>query len=132
MSFTFDPLVFDPSIFDAVNVIPSLFKVLVPEQNRYIAAGQGIPITIYIYNMASSPGAKYLFNPDTTPQLQIYKPDGTTLLTYTNMVQSNIGTYTYQYQTSVNDGKGPYSAQFKAVNGDKTMLSKQIVIFEVV
>ena len=132
MAFTFDPLVFDPGIFDAVDVVPSLFKVLVPEQNRYVAAGQGVSVTIYIYNMASSPGVKYLFNPDTIPQVQIYRPDGTTLLAYTNMVQSTTGTYTYQHQVSVNDSKGPYTAQFKAVNGDKTMLSKGIVIFEVV
>lgn len=132
MSFTFDPLVFDPGIFDAIDVVPSLFKVLVPEQNRYVAAGQGVSVTIYIYNMASSPGIKYLFNPDTNPQIQIYKPDGTILVTYTDMAQSTTGTYTYQHQTGVNDTKGPYSAQFKAVNGAKTMLSKTMVIFEVV
>lgn len=128
---TFDNNVFDPGALDAIDPTLSVFKVAVPIENRHIPAGGSVPITIYIYNESSSPGRKIPANPLSNPQIRIYKPDGTVHLAYTDMVYLSTGVYTYRHQAG-SDPVGPYAAEFKAVNGITTCLTKPMVIFEVV
>lgn len=127
----FDSVVFDSSIFDALFGVPALFKVTLEREYKKITPGQAVSFSIKITDDSSTPGHKTLFNTATMPQVQIYNPDHSIKVAFTNMINSGVGVYRYDYQTLINDAKGTYTAAFKAINGDKTMLTLPVALYEV-
>lgn len=128
---TFDPNVFDTSTFDTIFPTPVIWKIRVPREMQRVGVGSAISVTIYLHNVDTTPGRRFPLNPDTAPQIQLYKPDSTILVAYANMFNQGAGEYSYQHQTALSDPVGPYTARFKCINGSKTTLSPLIKIFEV-
>jgi len=126
----FDKLVFSFS-FDITDIAPVIFKVLIERQHWHIAAGQAVPITLYVIDNMTTPGKRYLFNPAVGPSITIYKPDNTVEQTAIGMPQVETGIFTYLHQTALSDTVGPYSAVFTASNGDTEMISKKYHIFTI-
>ena len=127
---TFDKLVFDFA-FDIIDVAPVIFKVLIERQYHLIAAGQAVPITLYLINNMTTPGKRYLFTPAIGPFITIYKPDSTIQQAATVIPPVETGIFTYLHQTDPTDAIGPYSAIFTASNGDTDMISKKYHLFTI-
>lgn len=139
-SFASDPssdyVVFDYNVFDwsmaIMDVIPTLNKVIMEREFYIVEQGQAVNIVINIQDIMSTVGARYNFDPDTTPQIEIYNPDGSVAVVLTNMNFLSItGMYGYQHQTDDESQQGAYTARFTAVNGTMTMLTDKIHIFTV-
>lgn len=128
--YALDPEVFS-FMFDITDVAPSILKVSIPEVYRRVAAGQHVPITVYIVNNSTTPGRIFLMNPTTGPLISIYSPLDTIIETELAMEQLDIGTYTYVYDTTTLT-PGPYAAVFSAANSTKEMLSKKYMIFTLI
>lgn len=129
--------VFDWNVFEwgfhVMDVIPNFTRLIVQREFKRVLAGQAVTIECYIEDLMTTPGERFPFNPATTPQIKIYKPDDTVALAYTNMNFSGVtGNYNYQHQILSADQKGFYKAQFKAVNGTMTGETEQVVVFEVI
>lgn len=128
----FDPVVFDPGIFDATDPIPTLLKVRVYPRHRMVKGGQGVTIVIYIVNVDTTPGRVFTLDPSVLPQIALYGPDGSVVQAATDMVSVSPGEYRYQRDTSVNDTSGPYSAVFTASNGDRDMVTPKMVVYSII
>lgn len=129
---TFDPLVFDFGTFDASAPTPVLFRFVVPSDMRKTTPGSAVTIFTYIKNVDTTEGKSYLMNVDTSVQIDLYKPDTTPLVTLANMANQATGLYIYQHQLATNAVVGMYSGKVKAVNGDKTVISPIVKLFEVI
>lgn len=129
---TFDPLVFDFGTLDASFAAPVLFRFVVPMEMRKTTPGSAVTMFVYIKNVATTQGRSYLMNPDTSVQIELYKPDTTVLQALANMMNQATGLYIYQYQLATNAPVGMYSGKVKAVNGDKTVISPVVKLFEVI
>jgi hypothetical protein len=133
---TSDYVVFDPGVFEwgfiVMDIIPDFTRIIVSREHRKVEAGQAVIIECQIEDVMTTPGQRFPFNPDTTPQVKLYKPDGTLYQDWTNMNFSGVtGYYNYQKQTATNADKGKYSGQFKAVNGTMTGQTEIMELFEV-
>jgi hypothetical protein len=129
---TFDPLVFDFGTFDANFAVPVLFRFVVPSDMRKTTPGSAISVFTYIKNVSTTEGRSYLMNPDTSVQIELYKPDTTVLQALATMANQATGLYVYHYQLATNAVVGFYSGKVKAVNGDKTVISPIVKLFEVI
>jgi len=128
----FDKNAFDVGAFDALYATPLLFKVSISRENRKVALGEAVEVSIELHAVTSD-GKRTGLNTANPPTINIYKPDYTLLVTAVNMYNSGrVGVYGYQHQVLTTDGKGSYTASFKVINGDRTMQSDQMVIFEVI
>lgn len=127
----FDSNVFDVGTFEALEITPALYKVVVEKVFRKVVPGQSLSMYIYIKNIETTPGRSLDYNPGETPQVEIYTPSGTIKQAFTNMYNISTGVYGYQHTVGVSDVVGAYTARFKALNGGKVMLSPKIVMFEV-
>jgi hypothetical protein len=129
---TFDPLVFDFGTFDANFPTPVLFRIVVPLEMRKVTPGSAVTIFGYIKNVDTTQGHSYLMNPETSVEIDIYKPDTTALVTLADMTNQATGLYIYQLQLATNAPSGMYGGKIKAVNGDKTAISPIVKLFEVI
>lgn len=136
--FATDPLtaVFDWNVFDwsfhIMDAIPTVNKVIVERGFRKVEQGQAVHVVVNIQDIMTTPGARYDFNPGTTPQIEIYNPDRTVKVALSNMVYlARTGHYGYQHQTDADDQVGIYTGRVKAVNGSMTAMSDLMVLFEV-
>lgn len=129
---TYDPLVFDFGTFDSSFPIPVFFRFIVPPDMRKTTPGSAVTIFTYIKNVDTTQGRQYLMNPDTSVQIDLYKPDTTALVTLGAMMNQSTGVYLYQHQLATNAPLGMYGGRVKAVNGDKTVISPIVKLFEVI
>ena len=117
--------------FMIMDIVPTFNKIIMEREFLLVEAGQAVTLLCNIQDVITTPGQRFNFNPGTTPQLEIYNPDGTTKVTFANMNFVSAGFYNYQHQTISTDQKGIYTARFKAVNGTMTALTDKIVVFKV-
>lgn len=130
-TFPYDPLVFAWG-FDVADEIPVFNQVLIQREFKKVEAGQAVAFQVNIQDLTTSLGQRFNFDPATTPQVEIYNPNGSTKVAFTNMSFFGLtGYYTYQHQTLINDAIGIYTARFKAINGSMTSLTDKIAMFEV-
>jgi len=129
---TFDPLVFDFGSFDSSFATPVLFRFIVPPEMRKTTPGSAVTIFTYIKNVDTTEGKQYLMNVDTSVQIDLYRPDTTALVTLGSMTNQATGLYIYQLQLATNAPVGMYGGKVKAVNGDKTVISPTVKLFEVI
>jgi len=129
---TFDPLVFDFGTFDSSFPTPVFFRFVVPLEMRKTTPGSAVTIFTYIKNVDTTQGRSFLMNPDTSVQIELYKPDTSVLLALANMTNQATGLYIYQHQLATNAPVGMYGGKVKAVNGDKTVISPIVKLFEVI
>ena len=129
-SYAFQYDAFDWS-FMVMDIVPTFNKVIVEREFQAVEAGQAITLVINIQDIMTTLGQRFNFNPGTTPQVEIYNPDGTTKVAFANMNFVLTGIYNYQHQTVSSDQKGDYLARFKAVNGTMTGLSDKMRVFRV-
>lgn len=128
----FDKTAFDVGAFDATYSIPLLVNIIVPREVRRIKPGSSMFVTIYIQG-ANADGSRFSLNTATVPTIVIFKPDTYLVYTFANMYgDGDVGHYSYQYQSDPDDMLGPYTAQFTAINGDKTFISPSVRLFEMV
>jgi hypothetical protein len=125
-----DPLVFDTT-FDVISPVPTLLKVSVEPEHGKVVGGQTLGITIYIVNLTTTPGHRFLFNPSGIPKITIHRPDGVILITNADMVYFNVGVFTYHHTVSLVHPLGEYTASFSCVSGDKTMQTAKHGVFSV-
>lgn len=116
--------------FQVADVIPAFIEIIVPREFQRIQLGQDCFVTVKIADIYTTLGIRELFNPASTPQIQIYNPDGTIKTAFTNMTFISTGTYGYQHTTSASDQSGEYTAQFRATNGTVDSITLQQVIFK--
>ena len=128
---TFDPLVFDEAMFDASWQTPSMFKVSIEREFVRVVVGQSVPVVLYICESSSTIRNKILFDPATVPQVEMFNPQGFTIV-FANMINMGMGIYKYTYTVQVGDPVGIYTAAFRATNGDKTMQTTRLALFEVI
>ncbi len=128
----FDSNVFDVGVFDALEITPALYKVVVEKMFRKVVPGQSLQMYIYIKNVETTPGRYVDYNPGEIPQVEIYMPNGSIKQAYIDMYNISTGVYGYQHTVGTNDTVGAYTARFKALNGNKVMLTPKIVMFEVI
>ena len=129
-TYAFDFNAFDWS-FLVMDIVPTFNKIIMEREFQLVEAGQAVTLLCNIQDIMTTPGQRFNFNPGTTPQIEIYNPDGTTKVTFANMNFISAGFYNYQHQTLVNDQKGIYLARFKAINGTMTGLTDKIAVFKV-
>lgn len=134
-SFAADPVnpPFDYNVFDwtflMADIIPIFENIDVYPINRIIEQGQAVVVVCRILDTMTTPGAKLLFDPGTTPQIQIFNPDDTTKVALTDMNFVSTGLYNFQHQTLTSDTIGVYTALFTAVDGTMTGLTERYSIF---
>lgn len=128
-------VVFDWNTFDwgfsVADIIPVFNKIIMERGFQLVEAGQAVTLLASIQDIMTTPGEKYQYNPSTTPQVQIFNPDGTEKVAFTNMNFIATGLYNYQHQTLVSDQKGVYTARFKAITGTMTGLTDRLAVFKV-
>ena len=129
-SVAFDWLAFDWS-FAIMDVIPTFDKIAMLRHFQLVEEGQFVGIFCYIVDIMTTPGSVYNFNPQTTPQVELYTPDGAMLVSFTNMSNISTGVYKYLHQTLLGQQKGLYTGRFKAINGTMTGLSEELALFKV-
>jgi hypothetical protein len=129
---TFDPLVFDFGTFDSSFPAPVFFRFVVPMEMRKTTPGSAVTMFVYIKNVDTTQGRSFLMDPDTSVQIELYKPDTTVLVALANMMHQATGLYLYQHQLAINAPIGMYGGKVKAVNGDKTVISPVVKLFEVI
>lgn len=122
----FDRTAFDFS-FDIIDAIPELLRisVMVPR----VQAGQAVTITAFIVDRTTTFGKSYAFDPGELPEITLYKPDNTVLLSATDMIPIRTGQYIHRQQTLITDPVGAYTAVFTAVNGSMAMRSRKHVVY---
>lgn len=144
---TFDSNVFDFITLDALYGIPSVLKVDIPTEHRKIPSGQIVVINIFIQNTAS-PSHKFLFDPEQTPRINIFYPDGTPRVINGAMTKIAVGIYQYLlqtgmqldptvfdpvvFETAMNDVLGIYTGTFTAQDGNSFMRTQAYELYEVV
>jgi len=129
-SYAFDFNVFDWS-FMVMDIIPTFVKIIMEREFQLVEAGQAVTLLASIQDIMTTVGERFNFDPGTTPQIEIYNPNGTTKVAFANMNFVSTGLYNYQHQTLVTDQIGLYTARFKAVNGTMTGLTDKLLVFEV-
>lgn len=127
----FDKLVFDFG-FDIVDIVPVILRVSLDRQYYRIAAGQSVPVTLYVIDNSTTPSRRFMFTPAIGPFITVYKPDNTVFIATVQMPQVERGVFTYICQTATADTVGAYSAVFTATNGDEEMVSKKHHIFTII
>ena len=118
--------------FQSMDVIPTFIEFIVPKEHRIVKAGHDVLVVVKIADLYSTLGIRELFDPSSTPQIQVYFPDGTIAIAYTNMTFMDVGTYNYVYTTIASDPVGEYTAQFQATNGSVDSVSPLVKIFTMV
>lgn len=127
----FDKLVF--SFFaDIADIAPVVLRVALQRQFYNIAAGQEVPITLYVIDTMTTPSRQFLHNPAVGPAIAIYSPTNVELLAATAMPQVETGIFTYIYHTEPSHASGAYSAVFTASNGDSEMVSPKHHVFNII
>lgn len=129
-------VVYDPNVFDwgfaVMDVIPTLNKAIIEREFAVVEAGQAVAVVINIQDIMTTVGQRFNFDPDTTPQIELYDPAGEELVAFTDMNFIGVtGYYNYQYQTTVDSIAGMYTARFTAENGTMTMLTDKMAVFKV-
>lgn len=128
--YAFHDEVFDWS-FEIMDIVPTFDRVLMEREFQLVRAGQAVTVIASIKDIMTTPGQRYQFNPGTTPQIQLYNPDGTVKVAWVNMVFIATGLYNYQHQTTTSDQLGNYTAQFRATNGTMTGITDKLLVFEI-
>lgn len=128
----FDPIVFDVGVFDAVNVVPILLKVNIPQGCRKITPGGSFTLAVSIVQKETTPGKVYPLEPDSGVELALFDKALLEIEDFTAMFAQGDGVYRFQYQTDVNFIPGPYHIKLRAINGDKTMTTPYMKAFEVI
>ena len=142
-----DGNVFDFGTFDVRYGVPTLLKVDIPREQRKIVSGQIVIINIYVINVID-PYHKFLFDPEQTPRINIFYPDGTPRVVNGGMTRVNTGIYQWFQQTGVqvdptvfdplvfdtamNDIIGIYTGTFTAQDGSNFMRTHAYELSEVV
>lgn len=70
-----------------------------------------------------------LFNPGEGVKITLKNPSGVTVVNAVAMTNEATGVYSYRHQTAVSDPLGPWTAEFKAVDGATTVLTVAVMIF---
>ena len=129
---TFDPLVFDASVFDASYATPLLERVSIHPEYSRVTQGQSVPFRIHLQSVTTTFDKRYDLNTASTPQVELTNPDGTVKQAFIDMLSQGLGWYLYVHNVGVSYQKGSYTVRFKAVNGDKTLLTPKMHLFQVV
>lgn len=117
--------------FMVMDVVPTFNKIIMEREFQIVEAGQAVTLVCHIQDIMTTIGERFDFNPSTTPQIEIYNPDGTTKVAFANMNAVSTGFFNYQHQTLAADQKGVYTARFKAVNGTMTGVTDKLAVFKV-
>ena len=128
----FDPLVFDFGTLDSSFPTPVVFRFVVPSEMRKTIPGSAVSIFVYIKDVDTTQGRNFLMNPDTSVEIELFAPDTSVLLNLAAMRNQATGLYSYQLQLAANAPKGMYGGLCKAVNGDKTVITPTVKLFEVI
>jgi hypothetical protein len=118
--------------FEVMDIVPTFDEVIVYREFAVVAVGQAVTVVAHIQDIMTTLGQRYNFDPDTTPQITIYNPDGSVAVATTDMNFVAVGYYNYQHQTLVTDQLGVYTAVFKAVNGTMTGTTAPLSVFKVI
>ena len=117
--------------FQIMDTIPTFVEFPIARHFKKIHAGQAVLLPARVADIYTSEGVKLPFNPSSPPQIQIYYPDGTIKVPYTDMVFLNTGLYGYEHQSSGVDPVGVYTGDFSATNGQYTSVTVEIMLFEI-
>lgn len=128
---TFDPNVFDQGVFDSIFAIPLLYKVYLSRESRVVSLGESVNFTIHLMQNMTTFGRRFDIIPDTSVEVELSNPDKTVNTAFADMEHLTDGKYFYVHDVGISDQVGAYSARFKAVNGDKIMLTPKMTLFEV-
>jgi hypothetical protein len=102
------------------------FEVMQPM--RVIRAGSEAYIRAKVWDMTQTPAV--LFNPSTSMEVKLTKPDGSLALDWTAMDNESVGQYIYVWQTTGDMLKGVYVAEFKTANGTEKEFSFPVAVFQ--
>jgi hypothetical protein len=115
-----------------MDIIPAFDKIIIERNFQKIALGQAVSLICSIQDITTTPGQHFQFDPSVTPQIEIFNPDNTIKVGFSNMTFISTGVYGYEHQTLYSDQIGMYTARFKAVDGTKTGITNKRVVFQTI
>jgi len=156
-----DPNVFDAGFTHTTFAVPFMQYALIGRGFKRVVAGSNVPIQLAVQELDSTFGRLYSMNPEGGAYVQILYPPASGLSTirmppfdggvfdtpvfhdipvtltgvaldFTRMVGMSLGSFLYQYASSVSQPTGFYTGRFKMVNGDKTTVTEEMFFFELI
>jgi len=93
-----------------------------------VEAGSEVLIRIKIFDQSTDPPS--LFNPATSVQILLARPDESIAVSYDSMTAGATGRYSYAYQTAVGDQAGIWTVQIKTTDGSSIVIRSAVAAFE--